>query len=452
MRLQHYELSEIIGEGGMGVVWKGTDTRLGRTVAVKILHEHHSRDPQLRERFSREARIQASLNHPNIVTLLDYIETSDQLTLVMEFVQGRSLDKVIGREVGPIVTDRALPLFNKLLDAFEYIHSQGIVHRDIKPSNAMVDFRDQVKVTDLGIAKIAGDHGLTRTGTKLGTLWYMAPEQVKGQEATKQSDIYALGVTLFEMVAGRVPFDSTTSSDYEVMDLIVKEDLPDPRIFYPHIPEYIVNIINIATSKNKNSRFSSCKRFKQAIYEENIDNTKLNNEKVEIYDASEHVITDDTNLDDVKKNESIGVGGWLGFFCFMITIIAPIFGFIVLVTDWASVSDIVLETYPGIATGMLLESIGRIIIIIWGVVVGITLWQRVPNADKKAINYFKVRLILWFALEMVVAFIIISEDISSDFVASTFGFAVGSIFSELVFFIIWYSYFKKSKRVKNTFR
>jgi len=445
-------LSEIIGEGGMGVVWKGTDTRLGRTVAVKILHEHHSRDPQLRERFSREARIQASLNHPNIVTLLDYIETSDQLALVMEFVQGRSLDKVIGREVGPIVTDRALPLFNKLLDAFEYIHSQGIVHRDIKPSNAMVDFSDQVKVTDLGIAKIAGDHGLTRTGTKLGTLWYMAPEQVKGQEATKQSDIYALGVTLFEMVAGRVPFDSTTSSDYEVMDLIVKEDLPDPRIFYPHIPEYIVNIINIATSKNKNSRFSSCKRFKQAIYEENIDNTKLNNEKVEIYDASEHVITDDTNLDDVKKNESIGVGGWLGFFCFMITIIAPIFGFIVLVTDWASVSDIVLETYPGIATGMLLESIGRIIIIIWGVVVGITLWQRVPNADKKAINYFKVRLILWFALEMVVAFIIISEDISSDFVASTFGFAVGSIFSELVFFIIWYSYFKKSKRVKNTFR
>jgi len=436
----------------MGVVWKGTDTRLGRTVAVKILHEHHSRDPQLRERFSREARIQASLNHPNIVTLLDYIETSDQLALVMEFVQGRSLDKVIGREVGPIVTDRALPLFNKLLDAFEYIHSQGIVHRDIKPSNAMVDFSDQVKVTDLGIAKIAGDHGLTRTGTKLGTLWYMAPEQVKGQEATKQSDIYALGVTLFEMVAGRVPFDSTTSSDYEVMDLIVKEDLPDPRIFYPHIPEYIVNIINIATSKNKNSRFSSCKRFKQAIYEENIDNTKLNNEKVEIYDASEHVITDDTNLDDVKKNESIGVGGWLGFFCFMITIIAPIFGFIVLVTDWASVSDIVLETYPGIATGMLLESIGRIIIIIWGVVVGITLWQRVPNADKKAINYFKVRLILWFALEMVVAFIIISEDISSDFVASTFGFAVGSIFSELVFFIIWYSYFKKSKRVKNTFR
>ena len=452
MRLQHYELSEIIGEGGMGVVWKGTDTRLGRTVAVKILHEHHSRDPQLRERFSREARIQASLNHPNIVTLLDYIETSDQLALVMEFVQGRSLDKVIGREVGPIVTDRALPLFNKLLDAFEYIHSQGIVHRDIKPSNAMVDFSDQVKVTDLGIAKIAGDHGLTRTGTKLGTLWYMAPEQVKGQEATKQSDIYALGVTLFEMVGGRVPFDSTTSSDYEVMDLIVKEDLPDPRIFYPHIPEYIVNIINIATSKNKNSRFSSCKRFKQAIYEENIDNTKLNNEKVEIYDASEHVITDDTNLDDVKKNESIGVGGWLGFFCFMITIIAPIFGFIVLVTDWASVSDIVLETYPGIATGMLLESIGRIIIIIWGVVVGITLWQRVPNADKKAINYFKVRLILWFALEMVVAFIIISEDISSDFVASTFGFAVGSIFSELVFFIIWYSYFKKSKRVKNTFR
>ena len=262
--LSHYRLEEVIGEGGMGIVHRGVDTRLGRPVAVKILHENFARDAKLRERFSQEARLMALMTHPNIVTLYDYIEENDTLALVMELVDGRGMDRMIGKEVGPIVADRALPLFIQILDAFAFAHSKGIIHRDIKPANILITRDDRVKVTDLGIAKIIGKKGLTKTGTRLGTLWYMSPEQVRGEEATVQSDIYALGITLYEMVAGRVPFDDETS-DYEVMDAIVKRSLPDPREYYPDIPEYIVDIVKQAVAKDINDRFKSCEGMKSAL-------------------------------------------------------------------------------------------------------------------------------------------------------------------------------------------
>lgn len=126
--LSHYTLESILGEGGMGTVWRATDTRLARPVAVKLLHPHLARDPGIRQRFYQEAKLMAMLSHPNVVTLLDYIEEGEELGLVMERVEGRSLDRMSGREVGPIVTARALKLFLPLLDAFGYAHAQGIIH------------------------------------------------------------------------------------------------------------------------------------------------------------------------------------------------------------------------------------------------------------------------------------------------------------------------------------
>ncbi|MBZ0265918.1 DUF975 family protein [bacterium] len=294
-----YEIIRLLGEGGMGEVYLGRHDRLDRLVAIKILREHLSRDPMLRERFHQEARLQASLTHPNIVVLHDFIEEEHRLALIMEYIEGRGLDKVIGKEVGPIVAARALQLFLPLVDAFEYAHSKGIIHRDIKPSNILVTTEDRIKVTDLGIAKIVGQKGLTQTGTKLGTLWYMAPEQIKGLDATHLSDIYALGVTLFEMVSGRVPFDSTTSSDYEIMDRIVKQDIPDPRQFYPDIPEYIVHAIIRATAKEPQERFSSCREFKEFIR----DGGNVSNPSIGTFDHSE----DKTIVTNTKAPKSHSV-------------------------------------------------------------------------------------------------------------------------------------------------
>ena len=266
-RIQGYNVDGLIGTGGMGMVYLGTHETLGRRAAIKVLLENLSAQPHIRERFIQEARLMAGLNHPNIVTLYDFA-TEPRFSLIMEYVEGRGLDRMIGQEVGPIPWEKALPLFDQMLEGIGYAHEKGIVHRDIKPSNILISNEGKVKVTDLGIAKIAGQKGMTKTGAQMGTLYYESPEQVKGaRDVDHRSDIYSLGMTLYEMLAGRLPFETdSTTSEFAIMSSIVQREAHlDPREYYPHIPEWLVKVVQKSTHLDSEKRFQSCKHFRQVI-------------------------------------------------------------------------------------------------------------------------------------------------------------------------------------------
>lgn len=267
MRIPNYDVEKPIGSGGMSVVYLARHKRLGNKVAIKVLLENLAMDDAVRERFLNEARIMAQLAHPNIVRITDYIEEGSTLALVMEFVEGRTMDKIIGEEVGPIPHEKALPLFLQVLHAVEFAHSNGIIHRDLKPSNVIVSNNDLAKVTDFGIAKIAGSMSSTRTGAKMGTLYYMSPEQIRSSKhVDRRADIYSLGMTLYEMLAGRLPFPGgDDTSEFEVMSTIVQKQLPPPTDFYPHIPAGIVSILMQTLSKDPDDRPSTCRDFANAL-------------------------------------------------------------------------------------------------------------------------------------------------------------------------------------------
>jgi serine/threonine protein kinase len=268
-QIASYTIQSLIGEGGMSNVYLGIHHQLGRKVAIKVLHKHLSVNPHIRKRFQNEALALANLHHPNIVHLYDFIEMADGLYLVMEYVEGIELEKYIYTLSGAIPEKKAVTLFAQILDACIFAHQKGIIHRDLKPSNMMIA-NDIVKVLDFGIAKmISGDyeeqhHKLTQTGMRMGTVLYMSPEQIKGQVIDLQSDIYSLGVTLFEMLTGKCPYDSHCS-EFDVSVKIVNEPLPRAKSFYPAVSDALQAVIDKATAKNPAQRFKNCEEFKNAL-------------------------------------------------------------------------------------------------------------------------------------------------------------------------------------------
>ncbi len=258
-----YRILQRLGEGGMGVVYKGIHTILEQPVAIKALSPTLSTDPGMKERFLREAKIQAQLTHPNIVNLLNFIEEGGVFYLIMEFIEGETLETKIRR--GRISPDQAIAITLQVLDALAFAHSKGVIHRDVKPSNIMVTAFGQVKVTDFGIAKIVGEKRQTATGIRPGTLWYMSPEQVKGEALDPRSDLYSLGVTLYEMVTGQVPFDA--DSEYAIMRAHVELAPPPPRSICPDIPKVLEGIILKALAKRPSERFQSAEEMARALRE-----------------------------------------------------------------------------------------------------------------------------------------------------------------------------------------
>lgn len=263
--ISNYRVEALIGKGGMGEVYKGFDTALNRPVAIKALNPELTTDADFVQRFRNEAKIQASLNHPNIVSLYTLSEEFGTFYMILEYASGDTLRELIAR-IGPIPEKRALNILSQVLSALSLAHSHGIIHRDIKPTNIVVGANDQVKILDFGIARLIGDKGLTKTGQNVGTVYYMSPEQVRAEkDLDGRSDIFSLGVTFFEMLAGRVPYNVETASDYAIMDEIVKEPVPDPRKYYEFISDNSVRVLRTMVAKDREQRFGSCDEVLQAL-------------------------------------------------------------------------------------------------------------------------------------------------------------------------------------------
>jgi serine/threonine-protein kinase len=257
-----YRILEKLGEGGMGVVYKALDTSLDRLVAIKVLSAQLAGSPELVQRFRAEAKAQANLNHTNLATLYAFLVQDGSASMVMEFVDGETLEQMVARR-GPIPSEEAIPLFRQALLGIGYAHRNGIVHRDIKPSNLMVNRSGIVKVMDFGIAKVMGVRGMTKTGTQMGTGWYMSPEQVLNKNVDIRSDIYSLGVTLYQLVTGHVPFEG--DSDFKIMSDHVSTPPPLPTRFYPYIPKGVENAVLKALEKNPDARFQTVEEFGAAL-------------------------------------------------------------------------------------------------------------------------------------------------------------------------------------------
>lgn len=261
-RILNYEITERLGEGGMGVVYKATDTLLGREVALKMLHSPLISQPQFLDRFKKEARILAQLLHPNIAVIYNFIEHDSNHYMVMEYVQGTNLDSLL-RQYKTISHNAIIPVFTQTLEGLQHAHKKGIFHRDIKPSNLILAEDGTVKLMDFGIAKMAGEQRITQVNRVVGTVEYMAPELIQGKDPSAASDIYATGVTMYELLTGKLPFESTT--DFNLMQEILKKRPPSPDKLNSAIPKSLANIINKSLEKKPENRFKDARTFQHAL-------------------------------------------------------------------------------------------------------------------------------------------------------------------------------------------
>jgi serine/threonine protein kinase len=257
-----FQIIEERGRGGMAVVYKAYDGVLQRTVALKVLLPLLASNQELTQRFRREAITAANLKHPNIVIIYDVGSHEDYQYIVMEYLEGPNLQQEI-QQKGALPLARVMSIVGQLTEALDYAHQQGLVHRDIKPANVMIGVHDHVTLTDFGLVKAARRGKITDEGAALGTLTYMAPEQAMGKEIDYRSDIYSLGVVVYEMLAGEAPFSGTTP--YQTLhELIHEPPLPLSR-FNPRLASAVEQVVFKALAKEPDRRFEKAREFAQAL-------------------------------------------------------------------------------------------------------------------------------------------------------------------------------------------
>jgi serine/threonine protein kinase len=260
-RIGDYQILNELGSGGMGRVYRVRNVISDRIEAMKILLPDLAGRQELAARFLREIKLMAALNHPNIAALRTAFTFENQLVMIMEYVEGKTLASIL--EHGPIPPADAVNYIDQVLNALSYAHRQHVIHRDIKPANMMLTPQGVIKLMDFGIARTGDEHTLTMTGTTLGSLGYMSPEQVKGEATDARSDIYSVGVSLYEMLTGQRPFRA--ESDYSIMTAHVKE-MPTPLTeLEPGLPPELNDIIFMAIAKDPNKRFQSADAFRNAL-------------------------------------------------------------------------------------------------------------------------------------------------------------------------------------------
>lgn len=271
-----YEIEKIIGEGGMANVYLAKDTILGRKVAVKVLRGDLAGDEKFVRRFQREARSASSLSHSNIVEIYDVGEDEGNFYIVMEFIEGKTLKQLIKKR-GVLTLSETVDIMLQLLDALSSAHDSCIIHRDIKPQNIMVKESGLVKITDFGIAVALNSVELTQTNSVMGSVHYLPPEQASGKGSTVRSDIYSLGILMFEMLTGRMPFRGDSAVEIALKHM--KEELPSPKELNPVIPQSVENIILKAAAKNPKNRYRDVRAMAEDI-KTCLDESRENEEKI----------------------------------------------------------------------------------------------------------------------------------------------------------------------------
>ena len=266
-RVGSYEIVDLLGDGGMGKVFRVRHLISNRTEAMKVLLSATAATQEMQDRFTQEIRVLATLNHPNIASLHTAFHHEDQLVMIMEYVQGMDLRHALA---AGITLDQAVAYIRQLLTALEYAHASGVIHRDIKPSNIMITPGGQVKVLDFGLALAAPEMRLTLTGALVGSMHYIAPEQLSGEGHDAQSDLYAVGVTLYEMITGRLPIEGKTYA--QVIGALLQHRLVSPSQINPMIPAEFSAIVMKALAREKTERWQNAGEFLAALDCSNLGN------------------------------------------------------------------------------------------------------------------------------------------------------------------------------------
>lgn len=261
-RVNHIEIIESIGTGGTASVYKGVDTNTGYLVAVKVLWSNLSQTAGMQERFRQEANHYIYLDHPNIVKLKDFIQKDDTCFLVMEFLEGQTLEHYINSVTGPIPAPQAIHLICEVLAGVQYAHDNHVLHLDLKPSNIIITRKGQIKLIDFGISIKFLEANKEQV---MGSPLYMSPEQTEGgANVDTRSDIYSIGITLFQMLTGTTPLRGDMSRE-ELFEKIRKGNLPRAKTFYPFIPDQLQAIIDKATRINKKDRYQKAVHLADAL-------------------------------------------------------------------------------------------------------------------------------------------------------------------------------------------
>ncbi len=278
-----YEILARIGEGGMALVYKAHDILLGRNVAVKVLRQQFVHDEEFVRRFRREAQSAAALSHPNVVSIYDVGQEDETHYIVMEYVEGSNLNEIIA-ERAPLQTEEAVRIAMQICDALEHAHYNQIIHRDIKPHNILIGKNGRVKVTDFGIARAVTSSTITQAGSVVGSVHYFSPEHAKGVSTGEKSDLYSLGIVLYQMLTGKLPFLGESPISVALKHL--QERFEEPRVVNPHIPQSLENIILRSMRKNPGERYGSAVDMLRDL-ESCLDAGRLNETKLHFHDDME---------------------------------------------------------------------------------------------------------------------------------------------------------------------